>query len=109
MRKPAKRRARLDDIVVLSGRVDASTVATLRETLHAAVDRSQSCLVVDVAGVDTIDATGLGMLIGTQRRANSSGRELVLRGVPVRLARLLKVTRLDRVLRSEATVPVGAV
>jgi len=99
----------LSDVVVVTGRVDVSTVAALRETLHAAVDRSAGQLVIDVAGVGTIDATGLAMLVGTQRRAHARGHDLVLRDVPVRMARLLRATRLDRVLRSEVAVPVGAV
>ncbi len=98
--------ARVHSIVVLTGRVDASTVSTLRETLHAAVDSCEGWLVLDVAGVDTIDATGLGMLIGTQRRANARGRDLVLRDTPVRMARLLRRTGLDRVLRSESAVSI---
>lgn len=107
MRQKAERVVDLRDVVVVTGRVDASTVAMLRETLHAAVDGSDGQVVIDVAGVDTIDATGLGMLVGTQRRANERGLDLVLRDVPPRVARLLKVTHLDRVLRSEPAVPVG--
>ncbi len=108
MRSIAKPLTGSETLVVVAGRVDVSTVGVLRDRLHAAVDRSEGTIVIDVAGVDTIDATGLGMLIGTQRRANALGHHLVLRDVPARMARLLKVTRLDRVLRAEAAVPVGA-
>jgi anti-anti-sigma factor len=88
-------------LVVLSGRLDASTVGALRERMNAAVDGGVGRLVVDMSAVETIDVTGLNMLLGARRRAERADRELVLRGVPVRVARLLKVTRLDRVLREE--------
>jgi anti-anti-sigma factor len=97
------------DLVILAGRVDASTVSTFRETLHRAVDCGQGPLVVDLAGVELIDATGLGMLAGTQRRARQAGRHLVLRNVPTRTARLLRVTRLDRVLPQESASPISLV
>jgi anti-anti-sigma factor len=89
-------------IVVLSGRLDASTVSALRERMNAAVDGGVGQLVVDMSAVGTIDVTGLNMLLGARRRAKRADREMVLRGVPVRVARLLKVTRLDRVLREES-------
>ncbi len=108
MRTEQQPQASLARVVLVTGRVDGSTVAGLRETLHAAVDSSDGPIVVDVAGVDTIDVTGLAMLIGTRRRASALGHELLLRDVPVRMARLLRVTRLDRVLQAETDLPVGA-
>lgn len=90
-------------VVVLRGRLDVTTVADVRGVLHAAVDDGVGDLVVDVARVDLIDATGLGVLVGTHRRAVQAGRRLVLRNVPPRLARLLARTRLHRVLHQERT------
>ena len=46
-----------------------------------------------------VDATGLGVLVGAHRRARRAGRTLVLRDVPAPVARLLLLSRLDRVLR----------
>ncbi|MGB9376738.1 MAG: STAS domain-containing protein [Mycobacteriales bacterium] len=109
MRQATARRPICDDVlVVVTGRIDGSTVSALREILHAAVDRAEGRVVIDVSGVDTIDATGLGMLVGTHRRADALGHVVVLRDVPVRMAKLLRVTKVDRVLRSEVRLPVGA-
>jgi anti-anti-sigma factor len=54
--------------------------------------------VVDLAGLELLDATGLGVLVGAHRRARRDGRELVLRATPARVTRLLRALRLDRVL-----------
>jgi anti-anti-sigma factor len=89
-------------VVVLAGRVDSASTAAVRERLHAAVDGGSGPLVIDLSGVTLIDASGLGVLVGTQRLAERSNRHLSLRGTPDRLATLLRVTGLDRVL---PTVP----
>lgn len=84
--------------VVLAGRLDVHTVADVRNALHAAIDAGSGDLLVDVAGVEVMDATGLGVLVGAHRRAGRSGRRLVLQGASPRLRRLLRVTRLHRIL-----------
>ena len=85
-------------IVALSGRLGASSVADARDALHHALDDGDGDLVLDLADVELVDATGLGLLLGTHRRADRVGRRLVLRGVPDRIGRLLVATRLNRVL-----------
>ena len=87
--------------VSLSGRLDARAAGPVRDALHGALASGSGRLVVDLSGIELLDATGLGVLVGAHRRARLDGRELVLRGVPPRIARLLKVTRLDRVITVE--------
>lgn len=89
------------ELVALRGSLDASTVADVRLALHAALDAGTGDLVVDLAEVVLLDATGLGVLVGAHRRAGRFGRRLILRRVPPRIERLLVVTRLHRVLRVE--------
>jgi anti-anti-sigma factor len=88
-------------VVPITGRLDATTVAEHRELLHRAVDTTAGVLVVDLSAVVALDATGLGMLLGTAHRAARIGRPVVLRGTPVRLARLLHATGMDRMLHVE--------
>ena len=84
--------------VSLGGRLGAATVADVRAALSEAVDTGVGDLVVDLRDVELVDATGLGVLIGTHRRADRAGRRLVLQHVPERIERLLMATRLHRVL-----------
>ena len=90
------------DAVRLVGRLDVHTVADVRTALQAVVDAGTGPLVVDVSETEVVDATGLGVLMGMHRRALRAERTLVLRNVPERLARLLRATRLERVLTIEA-------
>jgi anti-sigma B factor antagonist len=93
--------------VMLSGRLCAATVAEVRLALGDAMDAGVGDLVVDLGGVEMGDATGLGVLVGTHRRALREDRRLVLRDVPARIERLLAVTRLHRVLVVEAPANVA--
>ena len=92
-------------VVCVSGRLAAATVADLRAVLVAATETGEGDLVVDLAGVQIVDASGLGVLVGAHRLAARRERRLVLRNVPQRIERLLAATRLNRVLAVE---PVNA-
>ena len=86
-------------VVHVVGRLDVHTVPDVRSALHAAVDAGRGELVVHVDGIVVADATGLGVFVGAHRRAQRTGRTLVLRDVPLPALRLLRVTRLHRVLQ----------
>ncbi len=93
--------AMTDDVVVLEGRLDVSTAPDVRLALHRAVDSGAGDLVLDLARISVLDASGLGVLVGAHRRAVRAGRRLLLRNVPPHVSRLLWVTRLQRVLHLE--------
>ncbi|MCG5220972.1 STAS domain-containing protein [Streptosporangium sp. KLBMP 9127] len=95
-------------VVQVGQRLDVGTVSSVRDRLHKALDQGKGDLVVDLTGLEMIDSTGLGMLVGTHRRALETDRRLVLRGVPPRIMRVLTVTRLNRVLRVESSTAAMA-
>jgi anti-anti-sigma factor len=88
-------------LIALSGRLSAATVAEVRATLTVAISGGTGDLVVDIAAVDLVDASGLGVLVSAHRLALRNERRLVLRNVPQRIERLLIVTHLNRVLATE--------
>ncbi|MFI9270375.1 STAS domain-containing protein [Kitasatospora sp. NPDC052896] len=96
--------------LAVEGRLDVRTAADARARLHQAVDSGAGDLVLDLSGLESWDATGLGVIMGTHRRAGRLGRRLVLRDVPPQLQRLLVATRLHRILAVEGMViePLGA-
>lgn len=94
-------------VVQLAGHLDVHGAADLRLALAAAVEQGAGELVVDLSRLASIDATGLGVLVGAHRRCGRASRTLVLRDVPDPVARLLFLTRLDRVLRTTRTVQVA--
>jgi anti-anti-sigma factor len=86
--------------VLVRGRLDVRAAADARLALAAAVADGTGDLVLDLSGLEAVDATGLGVLVGAHRAAGRVGRRLVLLDVPTPVGRLLLVTRLSRVLRT---------
>lgn len=93
------RALRPGQLLALQGRLDVRAAADARLALAEAVDAGDGDLVLDLTAVEAVDATGLGVLVGAHRRAGRGGRTLVLHDAPPPVARLLRRTRLDRVLR----------
>ncbi len=91
-------------VLAVEGRLDVRSAADARAGLHRAVDGGTGDLVLDLAGLEFWDATGLGVIMGTHRRAGRIGRRLVLRSVPAQLQRLLVATRLHRILAVEGAI-----
>lgn len=101
-------------LLALSGRLGATTVADVRHALARAIEQGAGDLILDLHGVELVDATGLGVLVGAHRRADRAGRRLVLQRIPERIDRLLLATRLHRVLCVDRSFirldePVGAI
>lgn len=95
-------------IVALRGRLSSTTVGEVRAAISEAIDLGVDDVVVDMSGVELMDATGLGVLVGCHRRAERSGRRLVLHNVPERIDRLLLATRLHRVLCVDRSVAAAS-
>lgn len=85
-------------LLALRGRLGAGSVTDVRTAIADAIDAGVDDVVVDMSGVELMDASGLGVLVGSHRRAERAGRRLVLQNVPERIDRLLLATRLHRVL-----------
>lgn len=82
----------------VSGRLDVHTVADVRLRLHDIVDRGEGDLLLHLAHAEVGDATGLGVIVGAHHRARRAGRRLVLVDASPRLERLLRASKLNRVL-----------
>jgi len=84
--------------VSVTGRLDVNTVAVVRLGLQDIMDRGVGDLLLHLADAEIHDATGLGVIVGAHHRARRAGRRLVLVDVSPRLDRLLRASRLHRVL-----------
>ena len=85
--------------VRLKGELDVETAARARQQIHGAIDRSaEGTVTVSLEGLTFIDSSGLGLLVGAQKRARERGVDLRYLPPPERLWRTFTATGLDRVL-----------
>lgn len=80
------------------GQLNVHTVADVRTALSAAVDDGVGDLILHLGGAEIGDATGLGVIVGAHQRALRAGRRLVLADASLRMERLMRATRLHRVI-----------
>jgi anti-sigma B factor antagonist len=88
----------------LSGSLDIATSPTVRASLLEASAGGDHRLIVDLSRVDFLDSTGLGALIGAQRRAKEVGGDVRLVVKEGQIVRLLRTTGLLKVFPVYATL-----
>jgi anti-anti-sigma factor len=91
-------------IAALSGELDITCAPALREQLLGLLRPGTGRLVIDLSRVSYADASGLAVLVGTGRRAGLLGGFLRLAAPGPAVARVLRVTGLQRQLDVFATV-----
>ncbi len=65
-------------VVAVRGEVDFGTAPRLRELLVSTATDGNKTAVVDLRGVDFLDSTGLGVLVGALKRYRTLGGDLHL-------------------------------
>ena len=90
-------------IAAVTGDIDISTVSQLRECLFELADSGQT-LIVDLNEVRFIDSAGLGVLVGTARRAAAHGGSLYAVCARPETRKVLWLTGVDRRIPLSATV-----
>jgi anti-sigma B factor antagonist len=91
-------------VVSVSGEVDVYTSPQLKSALVEAADGGCEVIVVDMDKVSFIDSSGLGVLVGALRRVRESGGDLRVACDRDNVAKIFRITGLDRVFPMFATV-----
>lgn len=90
-------------VVRLTGEIDVTTAARLREYL-AGVNAAEAGIVVDLTGVEFLDSAGLGVLVGALKRTRARGATMHLVCPCRRIRDVLAVTGLTRLFRIHDTL-----
>jgi anti-sigma B factor antagonist len=91
-------------VIVVSGEIDVYTAPKLREQIVSLVDEGQYHLVVDMSGVEFLDSTGLGVLVGGLKRVRAHDGSLALVCDEERILKIFRITGLTKVFPIHATV-----
>ena len=84
-------------VLSVGGDLDLNTAPELLQALTRLVDEGQRVLVVDMAGVEFCDSSGLSVLVRVRNRVTALGGGLAL-AAPTRVVqRVLEVSGLDEI------------
>ena len=79
-------RAAEQHVLIVVGQADLATAEQLRDDLTDALTGQPPCLLVDLAGLDFCDLSGLDALHDAARQAHAAGVQLTFRGMSAQLA-----------------------
>ena len=85
-------------VVVIEGVIKLGESAQLfSDYLNGLLEGDTGSVLIDMTGIDYVDSTGLGELVGYLQRFEGQGRRLALLRPQSRILNLLKLTKLDEV------------
>jgi anti-anti-sigma factor len=86
-------------IVIVRGVIKlGESASTFSGFLHQVLNEGRSPVLVDLQGIDHVDSTGLGELVGHLQRFEEQGRRLAFINPARRLRKLFELTRLNEVI-----------
>ncbi len=85
----------------MMGGPDASK---LNSTLHELLAAGKKQVVLDLSRVQFINSSGLGLLIGGVNAMHAGGGALKIAGASEKILALIKITKLERIFETHATV-----
>lgn len=88
----------------VNGELDVFTTPILRDLLLGICSDGKYFLAMELSGLAFFDSAGLGVLIGTAKRARAGGGGLCLAGARQNVLSVLRVTGLTRVMPAFPTL-----
>lgn len=91
-------------VVGVKGEVDVYTAPRLRERLVELISEGKYNIIVDLEGVDFLDSTGLGVLVGGLKRVRGHDGDLGLVCTQKRILKVFEITGLTKVFKIHSSV-----
>jgi anti-anti-sigma factor len=95
-------------VLGVRGEVDIVTAPELAAILGAVIGRGHLAVVLDLAALDFMDASGLGVIASGASSLDSVGGELAICSAPAQVTRILEITGLTSVVHFEPALERSA-
>lgn len=90
-------------IIRVVGRLNMVAAPELRDVVIHATRSGKSRMVIDLAGVEFMDSSGLGALIGALKTTRQAGGDLRIAAAGEQVMMVLKLSNVDRILKPYET------
>lgn len=77
-------------------RLTAANATAFRDELIALLDRGEDRLLIDMGGVEFVDSSGVGAMVGVLKRIGNRG-EIAVCALTGNVEKMFRITRMDRV------------
>jgi len=84
--------------------VEVANASQVRDAALKLVSGGRKYLVVDLSGVEYMDSTGLGTLVGLHKRLREAGGQVLIAGAQPRVRKIFDITGLTQVFRMHEDV-----
>jgi anti-sigma B factor antagonist len=91
-------------VLTVAGELDVATAPGLGDELERVSAEGATDAVVDLLAVSFVDSVALGILVDASKRMKAQGGTLRIVCDDRRIARIIEITGLDRVLRIHTTL-----
>ncbi|MCH8804868.1 MAG: STAS domain-containing protein [Planctomycetes bacterium] len=83
-------------VIEVTGEVDLNSSPQLRGKMLELIEQYKGRLVVDLAGVNYMDSSGVGTMVELKRRVERQGGSVVLARLQPRVRSVFEITQLDK-------------
>jgi anti-sigma B factor antagonist len=90
-------------VLRLSGELDLGSVPDVRKAIRSYIEDGQVNFIIDITGLDFIDSSGLGVLVGGLARVRERQGEIKLVCANRRILRVFEMTRLTQLFEIHET------
>ena len=88
--------------VRLTGEIDHHSAVWVRGDIDDMITLySPRRMVLELAGIDFMDSSGLGLIMGRYAKMKAIGGELIIRGPGERMLKIIRLAGLDRIVTIE--------
>jgi stage II sporulation protein AA (anti-sigma F factor antagonist) len=89
----------IDDTVTvyLTGDIDHSNAKSIRDDIDFAIDRNKpKRLILDFSGLDFMDSSGIGLIMGRYKKCEPIGCKITVSGAKGTIRKVLKIAGIER-------------
>lgn len=87
--------------VFVNGELDVSTADEFKEYLHKLIDEEIINIKFYLDGLDYIDSTGLGVMIGILKRIKVENKDIYITSPKDNVKKIFSITGLDKIFKVE--------